>query len=90
MVCAWLCVIAYLWPVLHVLGRTYEGIESAFLSIIVLLPALPLGTMCGIAGIAMSDPGSATSKRSGWALTLIWLFPVALILAVLVITSRTA
>ena len=82
--------LAYLWPVLHVIGRTYEGIESAFLSFFILAPALPLGTICGIIGIAMSDSGSSSSRRAGWALALIWLFPAALIAAVFVITSRVA
>jgi hypothetical protein len=61
-----------------------------FFSFILLAPSLPLGTICGIIGLAMSDSGSSTSKRAGWALALIWLFPVALIAAVFVITSRAA
>lgn len=80
--------LALLWPALHLLGRTYEGIESLGMSFLILVPAFPVGTICGIIGIALSDSGSATSKRAGWALALLWLFPPTLILALLIIASR--
>lgn len=90
LVCAWLCVVAYLWPALHALGRTYEGIESFILSVLILVPALPLGTGCGIIGITLSDSGSATSRRAGWALALMWLVPVILVIVMFVVASLAA
>ena len=87
LICGCLCVAAYLWPVLHVLGRTYEGIESVMLPALLLTPTLPLGTICGIAALALSDSGSATSHRAKRALMLIWIVPLILLVLLFVLAS---
>ena len=84
LVCSWLCVIAYLLPILHVVGRTYEGIKSFGLSLLILIPSLPIGTICGGVSFCRSDSGSATGRRAGWALVLIWLTPIIVFLSLVI------
>ena len=38
MIAAWIFAAAFLWPLLHVIGRTYEGIESLMLPAFVQIP----------------------------------------------------
>jgi len=54
---------------------------------VLLAPTLPLGTISGVAALALSDSGSATSRRARWALALIWIVPVILFVLVFVIAT---
>lgn len=75
-VCGWFCAAAYLWPILHVMGGTYEGSMSWCLSFLLLIPAIPIGSISAFLALTKTEATRASIRRSKWALALIW-FPIA-------------
>jgi hypothetical protein len=80
LVFGWLCVVAYLVPLSHILGGTYEGIESVGGALLILTPCALLGTLLGGIAYVRSEVGTSTERRAGLALSLIWLTPPVLFL----------
>jgi hypothetical protein len=74
-------VAAYVWPFLHVIGGTYDGAMMWCLSYLLLLPAIPTGSIAAFLALTKSDATRADLRRAKWALGLIW-YPIAAILLI--------
>lgn len=76
LVCGWVCLAAYLWPFLHVIGGTYDGAMTWCLSFLLLIPAIPIGSIAAFLALTKEGVSTREVRRSKWALSMIW-FPIA-------------
>lgn len=68
---AWIFAAAFLWPFLHLLAKTYEGIETLILPALIQIPTFLLFHAIGLVKIYSDNP---TSKKIGKrALGIVWL-----------------
>lgn len=81
LVCGGVCVAAYVWPILHVVGGTYDGVMTWCLSYLLLLPAIPTGSIAAFLALTKSDATRADLRRAKWGLGMIW-YPIAAILLI--------
>lgn len=76
LVCGWICLAAYLWPILHALGGTYDGAMTWCLSYLFLIPAVPIGSIAAFLALTKDPVTAREVRRSKRALAMIW-FPIA-------------
>lgn len=76
LVCGWICLAAYLWPILHALGGTYDGAMTCCLSYLFLIPAVPIGSIAAFLALTKDPVTAREVRRSKRALAMIW-FPIA-------------